>query len=224
MLSGVFRFILPELSTHFILHDLLRSFRLERPLSSSRVLPWDLLHVLHFLWGPPFEPLASSSLRDLTRKVLFVVSLATARRVGELQAVSREVSFSDSDVFLSYLPEFRAKTEFSVNPLPRSFCVRPLVDFIGNLPEELLLCCVRALRHYISRTASVSPRPRSLFVSPRSPSRSLSKNALSFFLRIVISRAVSGAESRDPLLELLALCCAVGFWGSLQLAVGQCRP
>ena len=99
MLSGIFRFVLPEISTHFVLHDLLRSFRLERPLSSSRVPPWDLLRVLHFLRGPPFEPLASCSLRDLTQKVLFLVSLATARRVGVLQAVSLEVSFSGSNVF-----------------------------------------------------------------------------------------------------------------------------
>ena len=92
MLSSVFRFILPELSSHFVLHDLLRSFCLERPLSSSLVPPWDLLVVLQFLRGPPFEPLASASLRALTQKVLFLVSLATARRVGELQAVSCEVS------------------------------------------------------------------------------------------------------------------------------------
>ena len=104
MLSGVFRFILPELSSHFVLHDLLRSFRLERPLPSSRVPPWDLLLVLRFLQGPPFEPLSSCSLQDLTQKVLFLVSLATARRVGELQAVSRDVSFSGSDIYLSYLP------------------------------------------------------------------------------------------------------------------------
>ena len=195
MLSGVFRFILPELSSHFVVHDLLRSFRLERSLPSSRIPPWDFQVVLRFLRGPPFEPLASSSLRDFTQKVLFLVSLATARRVGELQAVARDVSFSGSDVFLSYLPEFRAKTESAVNPLPRSFCVRSLNSFVGNLPDELLLCPVRALRAYLDWTSSVLPRPLTLFVSPRSTARSLSKNALSFFLRDVISRAYSSSSS-----------------------------
>ena len=195
MLSGVFRFILPELSSHFDLRDFLRSFRLERPLPSSHVPPWDPLLVLRFLRGPPFDPLSSCSLRDLTQKVLFHVSLATAHRVGELQAVSRDVSFSGSDLYLSYLPEFRAKTESSVNPLPRSFCVKSLTDFVGDLPDELLLCPVRALRVYISRVSSVSPRPRTLFVSPRSPTRSLSKNALSFFLRDLISCAYSSSSS-----------------------------
>ena len=65
--------------------------------------------MLRFLRGPPFEPLSSCSLRDLAQKVLFLVSLATARRVGELQAVSRDVSFSGSYVYLSYLPEFRRR-------------------------------------------------------------------------------------------------------------------
>ena len=195
MLSGVIRFILPELSSHFVLHDLLRSFCLECPLPSSRVPPWDLLLVLRFLRGPHFEPLSSCSLWDLTQKVLFLVSLATARRVGELQTVSRDVFFSGSDLYLSYLPEFLVKIASSANPLPRSFCVRSLLDFVGDLPDELRLCPVRALRVYLSRVSSVSPRPRSLFVSPRSPSRSLSKNALSFFLRDVISRAYSPSSS-----------------------------
>ena len=93
--------------------------------------------MLRFLRGPPFEPLSACSLRDLTQKVLFLVSLATARRVGEFQAVFRDVSFSGSDIYLSYLPEFRAKTESSVNPLPWSFCVRSLEDFVGDLLEEL---------------------------------------------------------------------------------------
>ena len=113
-----------------------------------------------FLRGPPFEPFSSCSLRDLTRKFLFVVSLATVRRVGELQAVSAEVS-SGGDLFLTYLPEFRAKAESEARPLPRSFRVRSLADFVGDLPDELLLCPVRALRCYLSRTVYFPSRPRS---------------------------------------------------------------
>ena len=167
MLSAAFRFVLPELSSHPVLHDLLRSFRIERPLSSSRLPTWDLLRVLSLLRGSPFEPLESCSLRDLTRKTLFLLSLATVRRVGELQAVSSAVSSSGGDLFFSYLPEFRAKTESSSNPLPRSFHVRSLRDFVGSLPDEVSLCPVHGLQIYFHRTSSLSPRPRSLFVSPR---------------------------------------------------------
>ena len=194
MLSGVFCFVLPELYSHFVLHDLC-SFRLERPLPSSRIPPWDLLCVLAALRSPPFEPIESCSLHDLTHKVLFLVALATAYHVGELQAVSAEVSSSGVDLFLSYLPEFRAKSESSLRPLPRSFRVRSLRDFVGSLPDELLLCPVRALRVYMSRTASLPSNPRSLFVSLRNPSCPLSKNALSFFIRNVIAHASSSSSS-----------------------------
>ena len=156
--------------------------------------------MLSLLRGAPFEPLVSCSLRDLTQKLLFLLSLATARRVGELQAVAADVSFSGGAAFLSYLPEFRAKSESESRPLPRSFRVPSLSDFVGSLPDELLLCPVRALRIFLQRTSSLSPRPRSLFVSPQSPSRSLSKNALSYFLRSVIiqSLSVSPASSSLP--------------------------
>ena len=198
MLSGVFRFVLPELSSHSVLRYLLRSFRLERPLPSWHIPPWDLSKVLAFLRGPPFEPLPSCSLRDLTHKFLFLVSLATARLVGELQAVSAVVSFSGEDVYLSYLPEFRAKSESASRPLPRSFSVRSLHDFVGDLRDELLLCPIRALHHYLSHTGSIPSRPRSLFVSPCAPSHSLSKNALSFFILEVIAEAYSASGSPLP--------------------------
>ena len=121
-----------------------------------------------------------------TMKVLFLLLLATAKRVSVLQALSRSVAFQGNDVSLSYLPEFVAKTESERNPLPWFFVVRFMEDFVGDLPEDRLLCPVRALCVYLKLTPSVSPRPQSLFVSPSCPMCSLSKNALSFFLRKVI--------------------------------------
>ena len=88
--------------------------------------------------------------------------------------------------------------------------MRSLNSFVGDLPDELLLCPVRALRAYLARTSSLLPRPRTLFVSPRSTARSLSKNALSFFLRDIISRAYSSFQ-RLLLLRLLELILSVGW-------------
>ena len=156
------------------------------------------------LRGPPFEPL-SCSFWDLSLKVLFLVALATARRVGELHAVSSSVSYLGGNRFLSYLPEFRAKSEFAANPLPRYFRVSSLHDFVGDLPDELLLCRVRVLQIYLNRTSSLSPRPRSLFVSPRSPTRPLSKNALSFFLFSVILQSLPSSSSSSVVWLLLLL-------------------
>ena len=65
---------------------------------------------------------------------------------------------------------------------------------MGNLPDELLLCPLRALQIYLSRTSSLSHRPCFLFASPRSP-RPLSKNALSFFLRSVILQSLPSSSS-----------------------------
>ena len=82
--------------------------------------------------------------------------------------------------------------------LPRFFFVCSLEDFVGDLPEDRLLCPVRAIHIYLDLTVSVSPRPRSLFVSPSCPTRALSKNALSFFLRRVIMDSGAVIDGFSP--------------------------
>ena len=69
--------------------------------------------------------------------------------------------------------------------------MRSLADFVGYLLDELLLCPVCALHIYLARTASLPSRPRALFVSPRAPACSLSKNALSYFIQDVIAESYS---------------------------------
>ena len=188
MLSVVFKFHLPALSSHPVLRDLLRSFRVCAPSYPMRPPSWDLSKVLRFLNSSAFEPLRDAPLRDLSKKVLFLLALATAKRVGELQALSRIVSFVDSDVCLSYVPEFVAKSESFSRSIPRSFLVKSLSD------DVLLLYPVRALRIYLDRTLSLAPSRRCLFVSPSCPTCAMSKNAVSFFLREVIH----GAEASRP--------------------------
>ena len=189
MLSAVFRFHLPSLSTHPVLRDLLRSFCLELAECQLHPPAWDLSLVLRYLNTSAFEPLSVAPLRALTQKVLFLLALATAKRVGELQALSYVVTFVHGDACLSYILQFVAKSESLTRSIPRSFLVKSLSDFAAGLDDDLLLCPVRALRLYLDRTASLAPLRHHLFVSPRCPSCSLSKNAISFFLHDVISSA-----------------------------------
>ena len=189
VLSAVFRFHLPSLSSDPVIRDLLRSFRLS---SAERVLrppAWDLSKVLTYLVSPAFEPLSQASFRALTLKTLFLLALATAKRVDELQALSSIVTFVGEDACLSYIPQFVAKSESLTRSIPRSFLVKPLADFAAGLDTNLLLCPVRALRLYLLRARSLSPCRHRLFVSPRRPSRAMFKNAVSFFLREVIFAA-----------------------------------
>ena len=71
--------------------------------------------------------------------------------------------------------------------------VKSLTDFTVGLDEDLVLCPVRRLRVYLQHTTLGVNRPRRLFVSPWNPSGSISKNAISYFLREVIDEA--GASS-----------------------------
>ena len=109
MLSGIFRFQLPSLSSHPVLRDLLRSFCLESAERQLRPPAWDLSLVLRFLNASPFEPLSDAPLRAFTQKMLFLLALATAKRVGELQALSSVVIFVHGDACLSYVPQFVTK-------------------------------------------------------------------------------------------------------------------
>ena len=175
MLSAVFRFHLPSLSSHSVIRDLLRSFCLASAERQLRPPSWDLSGVLHFLNTSEFEPLS----RALTRKVLFLLALATAKRVGELQALSSIVTFVGGDACLSYVPQFVAKSESLTRSIPRSFLVKSLSAFAAGLDDDLLLFPVRALRIYLDRTNPLAPLRHRLFVSPRRPSRAISKNAVS---------------------------------------------
>ena len=94
MLSAVFKSVLPEISISPVLHVLLRLFQAEAPIREVRPPSWDLNIVSSFLRSLSFQPWTTISLRNLTRRPLFLLSLATAKRGGVLQALSRRVSFS----------------------------------------------------------------------------------------------------------------------------------
>ena len=130
MLSAVFKSVLPEISISPVLHVLLLSFQAEAPIREVRPLSWDLNIVSSSLRSSSFQPWTTISLRDLTRRTLFLLSLATTKRGGEIQALSRRVSVSSSAAGLSYVPELVASQKlpcplrFHLSGILRRVCLR----------------------------------------------------------------------------------------------------
>ena len=73
---------------------LVKNFAIERPVQ-HRVAPrWDLMIVLRrLIVRPPFEPMNMASLADMTRKLAFLLTLASAKRNSEVWAFSADVRF-----------------------------------------------------------------------------------------------------------------------------------
>ena len=169
--------------------DVIRSFMVERPMQDKEKVMWNVDVVLKYLCSKRFEPLESASLRDLTKKTLFLVSLALAKRVSEVHALTRPVGFTSQGALVSLALKFRAKNDTKCKELPRNFLIKELTSLVGK-EEEHKLCPVRAIKAYLDRTNPLGGmEATSLFLAPSNPSRGASKNALSYMLRSLIREA-----------------------------------
>ena len=135
--------------------------------------------------------------------MLFLLALASAKRIGELHALSYRLSHTRGwgEVSFSFVPGFVAKTQDLSSLAPRfeGFSVPALPNARKNCNGRLL-CPVRAVRYYLDRTAAHCPRCEWLFVTAGRSKKEISKTTVSFWLRKTISRAyqLSGVAQPDP--------------------------
>ena len=207
---------------------LFKNFRANCPRRELRVPKWDLALVLKSLTRGPYEPLSAASDKDLTLKTVFLLSLASAKRVSEIHGLSRVVSHTPgwSSVGLSYAVDFVAKTMRPEDPSwADSFSIPSLKDFVDGDEEEMLLCPVRCLKEYMRRMEPLRPDNSSrLFLSTGRAKREVTRNTISLWLRQVIKRAYDGASEEDLSLykvaahEVRALATSIAFWKNRSLA------
>ena len=89
-----------DFGSQSVLSELTKSFAIQRPVDRSLAPKWDLAFVLSHMCKAPFEPLDKASLVYLSVKIVFLVTLATARRVSEVHALSMDsghLRFSNLD-------------------------------------------------------------------------------------------------------------------------------
>ena len=171
---------------------LLRSFARSVNPVELRPPAWDVSLVLQSLTGAPYEPLRTCEERFLAQKTLFLLALASAKRIGELHALSYRVSHTRDwgEVSFAFVTGFVAKTQDPSSLAPRfeGFSVPALTNARKNRNGRLL-CPVRAVKVYLDRTAPHRPRCERLFVTAGRSKKEISKTTVSFWLRKTISRA-----------------------------------
>ena len=180
---------------------LFRRFARDAPAPELRPPAWDLSLVLRSLTQAPYEPLKEAEERFVAHKTLFLLALASAKRIGELHALSYQVSHAQDwkELAFVFVPGFVAKTQASdpSNPLFEGFSV-PALPRSSSTPNGRLLCPVRAVRHYLARTAEHRPQCQRLFVTTGRVRKEISKNTVSFWIRKVISLAYHNAGVAAP--------------------------
>ena len=181
-----------DLATSHEITTLLRSFARSVNPVELRPPAWDVSLVLQSLTGAPYEPLRTCDERFLAQKTLFLLALASAKRIGELHALSYRVSHTRDwgEVSFAFVTGFVAKTQDPSSLAPRfeGFSVPALPNTRKNRNGRLL-CPVRAVKVYLDRTASHCPRCERLFVTAGRSKKEIAKTTVSFWLRKTISRA-----------------------------------
>ena len=123
---------------------------LQRPRVTPVLRKWDLGIVLEALSNPPYEPLQEASFKHLTLMTVFLLSMASAGRRSELQALRFDQNYihfkpKGAGVTLYFSPEFMRKNQ-KPNQVNDPWYI-PAVP-TGKSEFGAPNCPVRALRYY----------------------------------------------------------------------------
>ena len=112
---------------------------------------------------------------------MFLLALASARYVSELQRLSAEVHHSKgwTTMSLSLAPDFPAKTQRPGDESLDEFSIPALIEFVGDQEEDDFLYPVRAVREYLRRTKDCCPSCSRFFVTVSEPRRTVHPHTLS---------------------------------------------
>ncbi len=123
------------------------------------VPPWDLEVVQSALQHEPFEPLETNGLKRLSLKSAFLLTIVSAKRMGELHTLWVHAECCrflpcDAGVVLRPNPAFHPKvlSESDVSQTIKLHPFHPPQDSETELSGQSLLCPIRALMVYLHRT------------------------------------------------------------------------
>ena len=185
-----------KVSDNSVIRDLLRGWFHKKAVPKPLPELWDLPLVLDYLAGPPFEPMSTSSFRNLTLKTVFLLQLASARRVSWVHSCLSHPAYTRFEnggvTLVPYLRLDKNQTQ--------SFT--PNVVFIPSLknlsPDDKVHCPVRALLHYVRRADKIRGQDKTMFLVSQEPYGPASKATVSGWVKSVIKDAYTAAKVTFP--------------------------
>ena len=149
----------------------LDSFHRDRPKGRRGIPSWNLSLVLHQLIKVHFEPIEEASLKHLTFKTVFLLTLGSGKRRSEIYAWQNRNIRHQSDwskVSLYPSPSFLSKNQLAKEG-PDSVAEGVITALAPTLDRSLKsnwsLCLVRALCYYLDRTSDLRQDKEVVFVS-----------------------------------------------------------
>ena len=145
--------------------------------------------MLDYLSGPTFEPMGSVSLRLVTLKTVFLLQLASARRVSwtySCRIDGGHLQISPQGVRI--LPRLALDKNQTESFSPRLVYLPNLKEYS---PDDRLHCPVRALKYYLQRTKALRGTEKALFITTQEPYARAAKNTIASWIRQVIRGAYS---------------------------------
>lgn len=158
-----------SVSSNTDLSSLIKGIFNSNPCVKPLLPNWDLPSVLLALCESPFEPLAACNLKYLTWKTVFLLAMATAARVSELQALSvntNNLRIERAGIRLLPDLQFLAKTQRANKAWKPMFI--PRFNRLATDEKDLLLCPCRCLEEYLKRTKDLRQMTENLFITYQS--------------------------------------------------------
>ena len=133
-------------------------------------------------------------------------------------------SHNEDKVYLQVIPSFLAKTQLAASP-PLAVVIPSLGSALGQgMNEDLLLCPVRALKIYMSRTREVRGSRKLLFISYKTGfNKDIRSATISFWIKKLIRTCYDIAKATPPgplsvrAHDLRALSSSLAFLGRVPL-------
>ena len=194
---------LEKLSGHTWVRNFLKGMNRLYPTIKSRHPTWNLQLVLQSLRGHPFEPLVSGRIKMMTYKVAFLLAITTAKRVGELKALSvdqRYLTIDQTGIRLRINPAFIPKVN---NPQNREkevfftpFCPR---NNTASNCTLYTLCIQRAVKKYVQATKAFRKSDQLLICfAGAKKGQAATKTTISRWVRTAVQSAYRARDLEPP--------------------------